>query len=189
MALLDTTALLALQNQLPLALKTRPIARFGAFAMLLQILLRRMSSPTPASSKNGRSCHKLLLSWHQINNSSMRESGLYLLAQVGEYAPEYLQRGKQHVFGTPSNIFGAASADNNALSLDGKVYLTQATINFMLSLDENNLGDCEVVMQPLLNTLSQLLQAGEEINAQDAMKSLMDLACNDLLSNTCRKEL
>ena len=49
----------------------------------------------------------------------------------------------------------------------------------MLSLDENNLGDCEVVMQPLLNTLSQLLQAGEEINAQDAMKSLMDLACNE----------
>ena len=34
-------------------------------------------------------------------------------------------------------------------------------------------------MSPLLNTLSQLLQAGEELNAQDAMKSLMDLACNE----------
>ena len=180
LGLLDTTTLLAIQNQLPVALQSEQNS--SVRRKICHVIANVASSYEQAKVSLEQKWPQLLqitLALSSNNDSSMRETGLYLLAQIGEYAPEFLQRSKQHIFGTLSNVFTAASSNNNALTLDGKVYLTQATINFMLSLDEANLGQCEAVMSPLLNTLSQLLQAGEELNAQDAMKSLMDLACNE----------
>ena len=183
LGLLDTTTLLAIQNQLPVALQSEQNS--SVRRKICHVIANVASSYEQAKVSLEQKWPQLLqitLALSSNNDSSMRETGLYLLAQIGEYAPEFLQRSKQHIFGTLSNVFTAASSNNNALTLDGKVYLTQATINFMLSLDEANLGQCEAVMSPLLNTLSQLLQAGEELNAQDAMKSLMDLACNESLT-------
>ena len=118
---------------------------------------------------------QITLALSSNNDSSMRETGLYLLAQIGEYAPEFLQRSKQHIFGTLSNVFTAASSNNNALTLDGKVYLTQATFYALFDDKFRTMRSCYVTTFKYTFSTYKL----EELNAQDAMKSLMDLACNE----------
>ena len=113
-----------------------------------------------------------------VNNTAdpkSRELGLLLLSKLAEYAQGFVRNGKNHVFSALSNGFQCAGSS----TLDGKVYLTQATINFLLCLEPENLQECEPVMQPLLNTLSELLQTGDELSARDSMKSLIDLVCNE----------
>ena len=113
-----------------------------------------------------------------VNNTAdgkSRELGLLLLSKLAEYAQGFVRNGKNHVFSALSNAFEVVAGS----TLDGKVYLTQATINFLLCLEPENLRDCEPVMQPLLNTLSELLRTGDELSARDSMKSLIDLVCNE----------
>jgi hypothetical protein len=103
------------------------------------------------------------------------ETGLLLLAKLGEYSTQMITAAKSEVLPVLSNAFQLSGG----LSMDGKVYLTQATINLLLCLDAEQLAQCESVMEPLLSTLSELLQSGDELSAQDSMKSLIDLVCDE----------